>query len=297
LEEAVRRRVSVDDFKQADDLLLRLTGQRNVAGGEGQWWVCDEYKYKEDAIVATIPLDENWGRWRIYRPLEEAPDLFLKFARLHEASNFEEAALHFSHKYGLLHHWDQQQEGLSDFRYETKRAWVTLVLYEFVLSGDACAVGQLVSEVAEVQPDPTRAAGDVEKLGVLFWLFTDEDHGLFRERTDEEKRLAFASVATEILVGRAVRQLCYLALDFEEFSFPPDLSKIRSVVGFENLLGAIYLQMYWLMASGGDVTRCEYCGRIISLARPHPEGRKRRRDKRFCDDACRQANHRSKKQA
>jgi hypothetical protein len=43
------------------------------------------------------------------------------------------------------------------------------------------------------------------------------------------------------------------------------------------------------------VTRCEYCGRIISLALSHPEGRKRRRDKRFCDDACRQANHRAKK--
>jgi adenine-specific DNA-methyltransferase len=50
-----------------------------------------------------------------------------------------------------------------------------------------------------------------------------------------------------------------------------------------------------ILTSGGDLVRCEHCRRVISLARPHPQGRKRRRDKRFCDDACRQAHHRSKK--
>ena len=64
---------------------------------------------------------------------------------------------------------------------------------------------------------------------------------------------------------------------------------------FDNLVGAMYLQAYWMLTSGDELGRCEYCSRIISLARPHPEGRKRRRDKRFCDDACRQANHRRKK--
>jgi hypothetical protein len=64
---------------------------------------------------------------------------------------------------------------------------------------------------------------------------------------------------------------------------------------FDSLIGAMHLQMWWLMASAGDITRCEFCGRIVSLARARPEGRKHRRDKRFCDDACRQAHHRSKK--
>lgn len=48
-------------------------------------------------------------------------------------------------------------------------------------------------------------------------------------------------------------------------------------------------------ASGGSVALCEQCGRIISLARPQPQGRKRRRDRKFCDAACRQAHHRNKK--
>lgn len=43
----------------------------------------------------------------------------------------------------------------------------------------------------------------------------------------------------------------------------------------------MYLQMYWLITSGGDIIRCEYCGGVISLTRPRPEGRKTRRDKKF----------------
>lgn len=55
--------------------------------------------------------------------------------------------------------------------------------------------------------------------------------------------------------------------------------------------GAMYLQMYWLMAAGGNVTRRKYCGRIISLTSPVPGARKTRQDKKFCDDACRQRHH------
>jgi hypothetical protein len=51
------------------------------------------------------------------------------------------------------------------------------------------------------------------------------------------------------------------------------------------------LQMYWLMVAGGNVTRCRYCGRIISLTSPLPGTRKTRQDKKFCDDACRQRHH------
>src|SRR5829696_4923614 len=78
---------------------------------------------------------------------------------------------------------------------------------------------------------------------------------------------------------------------------PPNPSRIKAGWRFYSLLGAMCLQLYWLMASDDEITRCEHCGRIVSLARPYPEARKTRRDKRFCDDACRQARHRSKKQA
>ncbi len=53
----------------------------------------------------------------------------------------------------------------------------------------------------------------------------------------------------------------------------------------------MYLQMHWLMAASGNVTRCKYCSRITSLASPTPDTRKTRRDKRASDDACRQRHH------
>jgi hypothetical protein len=41
--------------------------------------------------------------------------------------------------------------------------------------------------------------------------------------------------------------------------------------------------------------RCKHWGVTFLRARTAPEGRKGCRDKRVCDDACRQAQHRSKK--
>lgn len=93
-----------------------------------------------------------------------------------------------------------------------------------------------------------------------------------------------------------VHEMCRNRIHFSlESGKKPDLSTVHTAWDFDSLIGAMHLQMWWLMASAGDITRCEFCGRIVSLARSRPEGRKHRRDKRFCDDACRQAHHRSKK--
>jgi hypothetical protein len=108
-----------------------------------------------------------------------------------------------------------------------------------------------------------------------------------------------AAITTVILsVDLTVKTLCHLGTsiggkgDWSPFDHPPEL---KSTWDFDNLLGAAYLQLHWLITSGDALARCGYCGRVLSLARPHPDGRKRRSDKRFCDDACRQAHHRSKK--
>ena len=66
--------------------------------------------------------------------------------------------------------------------------------------------------------------------------------------------------------------------------------------GARNLLGAMGLQLYWLITSDGELDRCKYCGRIISHASPVPGGqttksRKTRSDKSFCDSRCRQNYH------
>ena len=112
--------------------------------------------------------------------------------------------------------------------------------------------------------------------------------------------LSYALHCAVYEVDEMVQRLCYIKLiegQKELLEVHHDPSRVRAGWGFKNLLGAMYLQMYWLMAAGGTLRRCEHCGRIISLSRPRPESRKRRQDKRFCDDACRQAHHRSKKRA
>jgi hypothetical protein len=63
--------------------------------------------------------------------------------------------------------------------------------------------------------------------------------------------------------------------------------------GFRNLLGAAYLQFYWLVDSRADLKRCKFCGDIIEVAAPilpdGKRGRKPRSDKEYCGKACLQA--------
>jgi hypothetical protein len=64
-------------------------------------------------------------------------------------------------------------------------------------------------------------------------------------------------------------------------------------LGVRNLLGAMYLQFYWLMTSGSGITRCQHCNSPFSLGAslsPQKRGRKTNANKRFCSKQCRQ-NH------
>lgn len=158
-------------------------------------------------------------------------------------------------------------------------------MYEAFLNQDGLTARSLLSEcrneVGHFIPDTK-----FEKLVV-------EDEG---ESGLVQYILAMALHSSIRMVTETFQKLCRMeARIVAENPLSPDLSEVVSVWNFDNLLGAAYLQMYWLMTSAGGLARCQQCGRIISLARPYPKGRKRRQDKRFCNDACRQAHHRSKK--
>jgi hypothetical protein len=104
--------------------------------------------------------------------------------------------------------------------------------------------------------------------------------------------LEYALEVAACVVEDVVRHFCYQTLRVKPGIHDPS----QPVTGwrFTNLLGAMYLQMYWLMAAGADVAHCEYCGRIMPLATPILGARKPRSDKRFGDDNCRQKNHQRK---
>src|SRR5918992_1652034 len=93
------RRVGLDSFK----LISKLS--RMSIEGEGAWTVCEKYEIRGDEVVAVWPRPQNIsreGKWRSYKPIDEAPELFLRFAALHKATDFERAVLDWTHKFGVL---------------------------------------------------------------------------------------------------------------------------------------------------------------------------------------------------
>jgi hypothetical protein len=248
-------------------------------------WVCEEYRLRdcsqpaEGSLVAKYSLAKE-ERWTKYDPLEEHPDLFLKFARLREQGRSVDTALSWAHEYGLLGCFEAEpavrKEPLEAFFEEMDRAAAVLALYEAALdrhgaAGDA-AVGWLIRK-------------EFPSVASLDWYLAWED-GMERGFWDGE---GYAVSAAAFEVQRMVKRHAYPAFYVEPGT--TETSRLKAGWGFENLLGAMYLQMYWLMTSGEDPTRCRYCGRIVSLGRTSPDARKIRSDKSFCDDACRQRYH------
>jgi len=295
----VGRVIGPGDFKQ--------TG-RFVDHHEQQdvWWVCEEYEIEGGEIVAKFPYSrlelgnnpdellerylEQRKHWRMYRPLEETPDLFLKLAYLYERDNFPESALDFSTQFGVpgpsSSEWNTNKERISlySFREESRRAWLILKVYEAVLSRDGKAVRALLYEHAR------------EVLGTSALDFEDMPPVLQLYPNDPDLEICVDALhdVTQAIEG-SVQVLCRPTIIREKGSESLDVSTLRRGWEFSNLLGAAYLQAFWLVTSGSDLSRCEYCRRIITVSRVHPSGRKRRTDKKFCNAACRQAHHRSKK--
>ena len=279
------RRLEPADFREAHGL----------AGSEAahSWSVCGKgYEIVGDEIVATLEYSDLSDDWLDYFPLENVPDLFLKFGKLYEQADFEQAALAFSNEYGLPGDREVSAKDernlkptptkmqLSEFRDGARRAWSVLAFYEAVLNGDAPAVKHLFLELRD---DKVFALWDK-----FFRFERIEDH--------DDVLLQIGLLCAVQAVEEVVHDVCRNRIRFSlDSGKRPDLSTVHTAWNFDSLIGAMHLQMWWLMASAGDITRCEFCGRIVSLARSRPEGRKHRRDKRFCDDACRQAHHRSKK--
>jgi hypothetical protein len=130
---------------------------------------------------------------------------------------------------------------------------------------------------------------------LLLWKHREKDHAP-KLISEEDRRLREALLIAVLRVEKTVQRLCHPAVSWTpDFLLPePDPTKVRGSWQFDNPLRAAYLQTWSLMTSAGGPTRCEYCGRIVSLACSRLEGRKRRSDKRFCNDACHMTCHREK---
>lgn len=292
----MQRRLGREDF----DRTSKLMGGRGP--GSYFWAVCQEgYDLKElpsdseedDSLyqlVPKCPFDPHEGRWRIYEPLNDTPDLFLRFARLYDEGGSIEAIVDWVYRYGVLADDPEDfdyaaPQRLSSFRQKSGEAAGLLALYEAVLSGDSDRVKSVILNeypvVDEAKRFYARLGLSHERVNRKILDSVEEIYG------GDFLLFALEKVVEEVshMVGRS----CHPFLSIEEGSHDP--TKVWDRWSFSDLLGAMYLQMYWLIAAGGNVTRCDYCGRIISLGRPGPGSRKPPQHKRFCDKACRQSFH------
>jgi hypothetical protein len=232
---------------------------------------------------------EGW----VYSPLVREPDLFLKFARLADDGGLDnaatvdgldtdknaDAALDWAETYGVLgltpgvevegfrgaSTRGGKEDTVSSFAYE---AWVAngcLRLYE---------------------------AATAEELDVdLIASYMDNPrHKSFYTRTPALTReWALDAVASK--TQRKVAGNAYPALYGEVGRFAAGWS-------FTNLLGAMWLQMFWLLTATEMPRRCRQCHKIIAYEQPEQPmrgtkpndrsgGYRTRRDKTFCDKRCR----------
>jgi hypothetical protein len=276
------------------------------------------------------------GKWRTYNPLEDAPNLFFRFARLHSSGSAEvltERILGWVRRYGLLgdpagseHYeplgsdswglwgneireeprwwaWDEATK-LEHLQNEVMRAAGVLALYEAVLEHDFEKARQCVLEGFPALVLRHRELRDKDPTDKAYQeryftpcrreLRPGEAEGIARyvdEDFDSDYLRCALNVSTWV-VEVMVRLYCYRTLRPVKGGRKP--SDIAVGWGFDNLLGAMYLQMHSLMQEGGPRTYCKQCELFISLAPPYPGAKKRPKHKEFCDGNCRQGYHRNK---
>lgn len=305
----MRNRLGKDHFERTNE--LRVSSVRIG----GAWNVCEEYEVQkvpadewlynspeglvlqgDSKIVSKYPPDLS--HWTSYNPISDTPDLFLKFARLHDGNLLPQSILDWVRHYGFLGVGEAiafgfgPEEATETIRQYIKLAAAVLAGYEAVLNHDEVAAKKAIFEDWSL-------FFTVDWSESVRYAWRLEEQEIVRDGRDEtiatvEKLyggdyLWYLLAACAEVVEEMLKNHCWPILRVEEK--PSDTAQALGGWGIRNLLGAMYLQMYWLMGAGGDVTRCRYCGRIISLTQSHPAARKVRQDKRFCDNACRQRHH------
>ncbi len=277
------------------------------------WWV-GKYELVGERIV-DVSLKVSSG-WRVYRPLEDEPGLFFTFAGLREAEDFGTAALGWVKKHGLplrldlndipiLNHYlldprvvkrasedypglerrfeeyveDQIRNSpsmsLEEIREEVEEAWETLAYYEAHASRDADRLPPLhgshagFPQVFSTRPKTKR------------WMLEGGAKAIAAERVADE-----------------VADRCHLLPLGEEGGGAKGRDPHATFAwAFDDLIGAMHLQMMWTMEKGVRIGRCKYCAKLLPARHVAKDGktvgRKTRDDKTLCGDGCRMAYKRA----
>ncbi len=246
---------------------------------------------KDPGVWQRIPTDlllEDANLEREYAPLRDEPDLFLTFASLARdgfiaEDEAREVMLGWVKSYGVLGlegidrsagvslRWREgRRESLYGFVSAVRRAAWCLSLYE-----------------AATAPD----GPDAEAL---------QRHKADGNTLEEKKEWALEAAGNH--VDDQLTEECYPKLYRQVLAKSGETVGFAQGWGFHSLLGAMYLQMAWLMSEGSNAPRCKGpgCYRIIrigDLERPvadpglkkNARGNYRiRKDKQFCSRNCKE---------
>jgi hypothetical protein len=225
-----------------------------------------------------------------YAPLIMYPDLFLKFARLADNGGLDEkpdteknvaVALAWTHAYGALGLTQAEDPGRlkADTRGGPGDTIETFVDEAWI------AHGALALYEAATAPD----GPDVEEISSYM---APRDQDFFTETPAKSREWAMNTVAG--VVQEKVGLSVYPAL------YPKPGGGYVQGWNFMSLLGAMWLQAFWLLSTDQDQRRrCKWCNGVIAFEQPEQPksgglkrndrsgGYRTRRDKQFCSDKCR----------
>lgn len=262
---------------------------------EGIWEVFDSYELRDGEALAAVGKEG-----RVYRPLTDTPALFLEFASLPEDPGLDDepdtqhnaqTAREWAETYGTLGLTAAQSRhregtstrgGSSDtvaaFVSEARIANQTLRLWEAATARDG----------PDLDAIHTFARQHYRPHVVKFFTDTPE-----RSR---EFALSEAAKAVQEKVGGSVYPSLYGHLD-----------DLKQGWDFTNLLGAMWMQMFWVLIDPSRARRCERpgCERVVYHEQPESgeppadPGFERnarlpyntRKDKKFCSDKCRNSHY------
>lgn len=342
-----RRRVTGTDLKRASPSgggpgLLKETFSSfwRDAGHGHMWAVCRKHTIEERDgqrfFEPAHPFDLRrlGDTWRFYEPLEDRPDLFIRFAglRREDGPPTEEAMLEWVDEHGLLglgppippgargksglagRRFGGPGDHVRGFEEEVEKAAGVLAIYEAALGRDVGAARRAIVEefpYLSLRAMWPSAAEEFEEWEG--YREANPDAGRMLAELEEGYDPDYLEEALRVVVqtvGETVQESCFPVLEMQEVDLD-DLAEDPAVLqergvssgdtgrifrnwGFTSLLDAMYLQLYWFVGSGRTFKRCAYCNNPLSFAPKGEGGKGRRSTRKFCDNACRQAHYRAK---
>ena len=325
-----QRRMSREDFSQTSELHVNSYLKSDMWAVCSEYELCEapeygtpyyagvtwEQEYPPYLLKPKSVLTEGGSKaqWTRYKPLEDTPHLFLEFARLYDKGFSVKRIKEWVCRYGTLDYSRFAHLSQDNRRHmNTVRAfwgevcWAAgvLALYEAALNEDASEAQHLAQNefyflvpnysVFSVKSDTMVDRSQIERIfykSPLWQNFGGEEEEVANIAQsifsgDYRKYALYVSVWA---VDEMAQKFCFPTLGVQGW-YHPNPSSVEGGWGFRNLLGAMYMQMRWLIAAGANLERCEYCNRILSFSPPFPGARKPHSHKKYCNKSCRQANY------